>query len=204
MRHVVERRVEALVLGSKLQFLDLQDLVAPLQFRVGVAQGLVDLLELGGGGLQILRQDSQLPVRPAQETVVPAEKSDQQEAADDQAASETGEEPMEADEFIAILSGPQAAVMIRFRGEPGQSRFEGIENGEGLLYRAGGVEIVEEGLGLGERIVELLDRLAPLRIPLHEILELSFTEKLRPAREDVEAQLDFVLIDTAPPAAHRR
>src|ERR687893_2720234 len=46
-------------------------------------------------------------------------------------------------------------------------------------------------------MIEVLNNGDPLRIALDEVLELSFREQLRPAEENVEAQLDLLLFDAS-------
>ena len=87
LRHVVQRRVEPLVLRAQRDVALAQDPVLLLQFGVGVVDRAVRRREVGMGVVEV-------HMGALQQAIVPDQQHDQRDAADDEADRERREQPV--------------------------------------------------------------------------------------------------------------
>ena len=124
LRHIVQCRVETLVLDAEFAVTPLQDVVAGLQLRIDDPDFGIGAFEPRRGLPQVLSEAVQIGMGPPKLLVVQSQQQDQPGPEREKARHDAGKDPMELDQFALVFTDPVTAELIGGCRQLRQSRVE--------------------------------------------------------------------------------
>ena len=146
LRHVVQRGIEARVLGVQLVIARLQDLVAITHFVHRRDRALVRRGQLIAGMGQVVDQQIDLVVRRHQQAVMPAQHTDQHEPACDQGNQNARENPMQPTELRLVGRCQRPALDMGSRSQPHELAVHRLQMRQQLSDTARPVQAIQHQL----------------------------------------------------------
>ena len=148
-------------------------------------------------GPQIIGEGAQAFVCCRQQPVLEEQEDDEGEAAHDQRGGDGREDPVQLQEAVLVRAGQIAAIFVRPGRQPRQLAFEGLQRGEYARDRARTIDRLHQRFEFAQQASESLDGFALLGFGVGELPDIAVAEDLEAIAQDVEAELDFVLVDGA-------
>nr|WP_244448562.1 hypothetical protein [Bosea sp. LC85] len=196
LRHVVQGRIEALVLCPQLDVAQHQHLVLSLQAVVLAGNVLIGLLEFALRLLESIRERMHLAMGMIEQAVAKMKQQNQAKRHQYERHDDAGEEPVQTQQFAliavdliagrAIGRGREARHLLVERGQPSAD--------PGSILRG---EILDPWLDIGQGVAEFFDGRAPIGTLIDEILEVAGAEQAEAVEQDLIAQRHLVGIDLA-------